>query len=55
MPDAEKISLENDFFPKLAGKKFYGYRVDRPFIDIGTPERYASVQQSLNKGHNSGD
>lgn len=55
MPTDKKFSLENDFFPKLAGSKFYGYRVEQKFIDIGTPERYALVQQSLSKGHNSGD
>jgi NDP-sugar pyrophosphorylase family protein len=45
MPARAKFSLETDLFPKLAGQGFYGYRVDQEFIDIGTPERYASVKK----------
>ena len=47
MPENEKFSLEHDFFPKLAGSKLYGYRIDKEFFDIGTPERYQSVKQNL--------
>jgi len=47
MPELKKFSLENDFFPKLIGNKFYGYCTDKEFMDIGTPERYESVKQKL--------
>jgi D-glycero-alpha-D-manno-heptose 1-phosphate guanylyltransferase len=50
MPEEEKFSLENDFFPSLVGEKFYGYRTDQEFIDIGTPERYRSVKETFKKG-----
>lgn len=49
MPDQKTFSLENDLFPSLLGKQFYGYRVDIEFMDIGTPERYESVKQKFNK------
>jgi len=55
MPEGEKFSLENDLFPKLAGNKFYGYRVDKKFFDIGTPERYESVKQDFKKGNDIGN
>jgi len=47
MPEINKFSLENDFFPKLIGNKFFGYYTDKEFMDIGTPERYESVKQKL--------
>jgi NDP-sugar pyrophosphorylase family protein len=47
MPKTKKFSLENDFFPGLIGKNFYGYCTDQEFMDIGTPERYASAKQKL--------
>ncbi|MBF0620099.1 MAG: hypothetical protein HQL19_08025, partial [Candidatus Omnitrophica bacterium] len=37
---AGKFSIEYNFFPGLIGKGFFHYRVDAPFIDIGTPERF---------------
>ena len=44
-----KFSVEYDFFPKMIGKGFFGYKVDAPFIDIGTPERFAWAKDNLNK------
>jgi len=49
MPSDEKFSLETDFFPELAGNKFYGYRTDQEFIDIGTPERYQQAKKNFTK------
>ena len=43
-----KFSIEYDFFPKMIGKGFFGYKVDAPFIDIGTPERFAWAKDHLN-------
>ena len=37
---AQPLSLEYDIFPKLVGQGLYGFVVDGPVIDIGTPERY---------------
>lgn len=41
------FSIEYDFFPKMVGYDFYGLKVDKPFIDIGTPERFSWAQQYL--------
>ena len=43
----QKFSIENDFFPHLAGKGFYAFEVKNKFIDIGTPERYSWAQEHL--------
>ncbi len=48
MPEG-KFSVEYDFFPKLIGQKFYAQKLEAPFIDIGTPERFAWAQTYLNK------
>ena len=37
---AQPLSLEYGVFPKLVGQGLYGFVVDGPVIDIGTPERY---------------
>jgi len=47
MPGNKKFSLEYDFFPKIVGRKFYGYLANGFFIDIGTPERYMQAKQLL--------
>ena len=49
MSEAKVFSLEHDLFPSLLGSKFFGYRVDKEFMDIGTPQRYESVKQKLIK------
>jgi len=45
MPSQKKFSLEYDFFPRGCGQGLAGFVVDGPFIDIGTPERYAQAQK----------
>ncbi len=47
MMPSEKFSIEYDLFPKLIGKGFYGHKVDAPFIDIGTPERFEWAKKHL--------
>jgi NDP-sugar pyrophosphorylase family protein len=47
IPAGEKSSLEYDLFPKLTGDAFFGFETDKPFIDIGTPERYTWAQTHL--------
>ena len=49
MPDKKTFSLENDLFPSLLGNRFYGHKIDKEFMDIGTPQRYESVKQKLEK------
>jgi NDP-sugar pyrophosphorylase family protein len=49
MPDIKRFSLEQDVFPALVGKGFYGFCVDTPFYDIGTPERYEAARQALER------
>lgn len=43
-----KFSIEYDFFPKMIGNRFFGHKVDAPFIDIGTPERFEWAKANLN-------
>ncbi|MBF0485534.1 MAG: nucleotidyltransferase family protein [Candidatus Omnitrophica bacterium] len=44
-----KFSIEYDFFPKLIGNRFFCHKVDAPFIDIGTPERFEWAKKHLNE------
>ncbi|MBF0522066.1 MAG: nucleotidyltransferase family protein [Candidatus Omnitrophica bacterium] len=47
MPQEDRFSLETNFFPTLLGKQFFGFITDKPFYDIGTPERYQKAQSVL--------
>lgn len=42
-----KFSIEYDFFPRMIADRFYCHKVTAPFIDIGTPERFAWAQENL--------
>lgn len=43
-----KFSFEKDYLEKfIADEKFYGYRSEGYFIDIGIPEDYAAVQKDF--------
>jgi NDP-sugar pyrophosphorylase family protein len=44
IPSRMLCSLEQEFFPKLVGKGFYGYSFEGEFLDIGTPESYARAE-----------
>lgn len=44
---SEKFSIEYHFFPKMLGDRFYGFKVEAPFIDIGTPERFEWAKKHL--------
>jgi NDP-sugar pyrophosphorylase family protein len=46
---AGKFSIEYDFFPKMIGQDFYGYKLEAPFIDIGTPERFEWAKKHLSE------
>jgi D-glycero-alpha-D-manno-heptose 1-phosphate guanylyltransferase len=41
------FSMEYDLFPRLIGEKFFGFKVDAPFIDIGTPKRFEWAKAHL--------
>lgn len=43
IPTGRTFSLEQDLFPSLAGKGLLGYQCKGRFIDIGTPESYATA------------
>ncbi|OGX24660.1 MAG: hypothetical protein A3D10_09140 [Omnitrophica WOR_2 bacterium RIFCSPHIGHO2_02_FULL_48_11] len=47
MPAQPKFSIEQNFFPKLVGKKIFGFKVQKGFIDVGIPERYRQAQKIL--------
>ncbi len=48
MPDG-KFSIEYDFFPQLIQQKFFCYKTDASFIDIGTPERFKWAEKHLSE------
>ncbi len=41
----KKLSLEYDIFPKFAKKGMYGFSVEEPLYDIGTPERLEAAKK----------
>ena len=47
MPSHDVFSIEQDFFPRLIGKGFYGFVTEHQFLDIGTPDRYERAQSEL--------
>jgi mannose-1-phosphate guanylyltransferase len=40
IPPNQKISIERDIYPKVAGKGLHGFPFEGHFIDSGTPESY---------------
>jgi mannose-1-phosphate guanylyltransferase len=40
IPPNQKISVERDIYPKVAGNGLYGFPFEGYFIDSGTPESY---------------
>ncbi|MDD4910416.1 MAG: nucleotidyltransferase family protein [Candidatus Omnitrophica bacterium] len=49
MPEDKNFSLENDFFPVMVKREFYGYLAEGGFIDIGTPERLKQAEKILRR------
>lgn len=45
IPPCRAVSLEREIFPAWIGQGLYGYRSAGRFLDIGTPEAYATVEQ----------
>ena len=46
------FSLEREFFPSLVDNGLFGYRSKGRFIDIGTPESYATAENFFSFGEN---
>lgn len=44
IPQGCAVSLEKDMFPAWVAEGLYGYCHKAPFLDIGTPESYASAE-----------
>jgi len=44
IPDNKPVSLEYDVFPKLVGRGLYAFPSEGRFLDIGTPEDFASAE-----------
>ncbi len=45
IPTGRAVSLERETFPALIGQSLYATVGEGPFLDIGTPESYASAEQ----------
>jgi len=45
IPSGKFFSLEREFFPDQVNKGLYAYQCHGKFIDIGTPESYASAER----------
>ena len=45
IPPKEKISIERDIYPKIAGKDLFGFPFKGYFIDSGTPTSYLEANQ----------
>jgi D-glycero-alpha-D-manno-heptose 1-phosphate guanylyltransferase len=47
IPAREKVSLEMDIFPSLAGKGLFGFGSQSQLLDIGTPDRLEQARKFL--------
>jgi NDP-sugar pyrophosphorylase family protein len=45
IPEGCTFSLETDLFPALIGHGLYAVVGDTPFLDVGTPEAYATAEK----------
>ncbi len=45
MPKDNAFFLERDFFPGIAGNRFFGFVVNNEFIDVGVPHRYEKAKK----------
>lgn len=45
IPEDTMVSFEKDMFPKWIGKKFYGFKSQGRFIDIGTPLSFKKAEE----------
>ena len=47
VPGDKNVSIERETFPAWVGQGLYGYQSQGRFLDIGTPESYASAEMFL--------
>ena len=47
IPAGREVSLERELFPRWIGRGLFGYRSEGRFLDIGTPEAYATAEEFL--------
>jgi mannose-1-phosphate guanylyltransferase len=50
IPAGEKVSIERDVFPRLAGEGLYCVLLDGYWVDIGTPQRYLQASWDILEG-----
>jgi D-glycero-alpha-D-manno-heptose 1-phosphate guanylyltransferase len=50
IPRHRTVSLEREVFPLWIGRGLYGFPSESRFVDIGTPESYASAQSFFASG-----
>ena len=50
IPANRAVSLEREVFPNWIGRGLYGFQSEARFMDIGTPEAYASAQSFFATG-----
>jgi D-glycero-alpha-D-manno-heptose 1-phosphate guanylyltransferase len=50
IPANRAVSLEREVFPAWIGRGLYGFQSEARFVDIGTPEAYASAQSFFATG-----
>lgn len=50
IPEGQPCSIEREVFPALVGDRFYAYPLEAYFIDIGTPESFAQIQEDIRAG-----
>jgi mannose-1-phosphate guanylyltransferase len=50
IPAGKPCSIERDIFPTLIDQGFFAYPLDSYFIDIGTPESFAQIQDDIQAG-----
>jgi NDP-sugar pyrophosphorylase family protein len=50
IPANRAVSLEREVFPNWIGRGLYGFQSETRFMDIGTPEAYASAQSFFATG-----
>jgi NDP-sugar pyrophosphorylase family protein len=51
VPVGKAVSIEHDCFPQWAALGLGAYQTESPFIDIGTPESFASAESFLSGWH----
>ncbi|MBI5224922.1 NTP transferase domain-containing protein [Candidatus Micrarchaeota archaeon] len=47
IPANKKVSFEEAIIPRLLTKRVFGFRIERGFLDIGTPSRYSLANRVI--------